>query len=54
LRKSFSSEIEMSPVIDVADELDARQAPSSCALAATPQASNNPKTTHTIFSRVIS
>jgi hypothetical protein len=40
--------------MDMADELDARQAPASCALAETMQASNDPKTTHTNFSRVIS
>jgi hypothetical protein len=44
----------MSPVMDMADELDARHAPASCALADALQASNHPKTKHTDFSRVIS
>jgi hypothetical protein len=54
LSQSFSSEIEMSPVMDVAVELDARQAPASCALAETQQATTDPKIAHTNFSRVMS
>jgi hypothetical protein len=53
LRKSFSSEIEMSPVMDVADELDARHAPASCAFAEAQPASTVPTIAHTNFSRII-
>jgi hypothetical protein len=46
--------MEMSPVMDMAVWLDARQAPASCALTETQQPITDPKMAHTNFSRVIS
>jgi hypothetical protein len=44
----------MSPVVDMADWLEARQAPASCPFADTQQASTDPKMAHTNLSRFIS
>jgi hypothetical protein len=49
----FSSPIPTSPVMDCAGELAARQFPLSCAVAATQQASTDPKKAHHHLSRTI-